>query len=97
MPRSNAARRFQESESRYYPVLLLDDAQQALSALADIDFRYEALVEKLDGRRHNSARNMSSLRDRLLERQTRERRRCVEKLDDVQARLWAAIGIDPRE
>jgi hypothetical protein len=52
MPRSNAAQHFEQDEVGFYPALLLPDAQQALSALADIDFRYEALIEKLDARRH---------------------------------------------
>ena len=94
MARSNAARHFEQDEVRFYPVLLLSDAQQALSALADVDFRYEALIEKLDGRRHNSVQNPESLRDRLLQRQRRERRRCVMKVDQVQARLSECIGTD---
>lgn len=96
MPRSNAARHFEQDEVPFYPVLLLSDAQQALSALADVDFRYDALIEQLDGNRHNSVRNPESLRDRLLKRQSRERRRCVMKVDQIQARVSECTRIHPR-
>ena len=49
MPRSNAARHITPERIGYYPVQFAD-AQQALAMLADIDFRYAALVEKLERR-----------------------------------------------
>ena len=95
MPTSSAARHFEHDEVSFYPTLLLSDAQRALSALADIDFRYEVLIEKLDGR-HNSVGNPQSVRDRLLKRQTRERQRCIGKLAQIQARMLECVGMDLR-
>jgi hypothetical protein len=95
MARSHAARPVaqEQEEARFYPVLLASDARQALAALADVDFRYDALLEKLAVRRHNSQGSPQWARERLLQRQTRERRRWIDRLDQIQARMSDCLGM----
>jgi hypothetical protein len=79
-----------------YPTDLLHQLQDALAQLADIEFHYEAGLERLDVWRPRENERRQRLRVYLDARRSRERIACQQRLRALEERINYLMGF-PRE
>lgn len=78
----------------FYPPGLLEEAQQALSRLADLNFRYEGLMHRAEERARGQA--LHRLEERLKRRADRERQPAIRRLAAVHRRITELMFVDLR-
>lgn len=76
-----------------YPPDLLPQLQDALSQLADIEFRYEARRDRLSKWRPGEVSRRQCMERYLDARRKRERRDCEKRLRALEQRVSSLVGI----
>ncbi len=79
-----------------YPPDLLPELQDTLSQLADVEFLYEARMDRLSNWRPGEIARRQRLERYLDARRKRERRDCEHRLSALKQRIYNLMGIKPR-
>jgi len=76
-----------------YPPDLLPELQDALAQLADIEFLYEARMDRLSEWRPGEISRRLRLKHQLEARHKRERHVCKERLEALEQRINNLVGL----
>jgi hypothetical protein len=88
---------FQSAPSPFeYPPDLLPQLQDALAQLADIEFLYEARMERLSNWRPGEISRRKCMKLYLDVRRKRERRACERRLSALEQRINSLVAINAK-